>query len=136
MIVSAASSSAALDFFAHMARKSTGRGRLPTWVVRIRSVLRFIGAASRLFIGKLGERCRQKKRLCFRQSNPGAISNRFVKSTYPIDAKLVDGQSATASNDNEAQGRILEPNNEWRAETSGTLYGICAAPRNSIITAE
>jgi hypothetical protein len=30
--------------------------------VRIRSVLRFIGAASRVFIGKLGERCRQKKR--------------------------------------------------------------------------
>jgi hypothetical protein len=29
--------------------------------------------------------------------------DRFSKSTYPIDAKLVDGQLATAPNDREAQ---------------------------------
>ncbi|HEX2385942.1 MAG TPA: hypothetical protein VHL99_05230 [Candidatus Binatia bacterium] len=39
---SAASSSAVASFFAHSARKSAGRGRLPTWVVRMRSVLRFM----------------------------------------------------------------------------------------------
>jgi hypothetical protein len=29
--------------------------------------------------------------------------DRFSKSTYPIDAKLVDGQLGTAPNDREAQ---------------------------------
>src|SRR5258705_11160040 len=41
-VCSAASSSVVTAFFAHMARKSAGRGRLPTWVVRMRSVLRFM----------------------------------------------------------------------------------------------
>src|SRR5262245_15884279 len=47
-VCSAVSSSALTVFFAHMARKSAGRGRLPTWVVRMRSVLRFMAATSRL----------------------------------------------------------------------------------------